>query len=120
MGSPFGILVILLILVGVFVGIVWTLMWGLSKVHTGLSFIVGLAGLGYLGWTAIQTLKSCAADPVLIPPEVGGGGEGRAIFACDGPSGMLSYGYALIVSPLASVTIIATLEWLRRRETKNA
>lgn len=119
MGSPFGILLILLLSVIMFVGVVWSLMWGLSLLHHKLALAIGFAALAYIVLSAGQTLWGCAADPVLVPPVSGEIEDGRMTFACDGPGGMLSYGYALVFAPLAFITVAISMMWLRRREMKN-
>jgi hypothetical protein len=115
MVGPLGILVALPISALLIWGAVWLLMWGLSLLNLYLAMAVGLASLCYLVFSAGMTLMRCAAEPVFIPPSSGDGGEGRMIFACDGPGGMLSYGYVGLVVPLAGLAVSVSMVRLWRR-----
>lgn len=116
MGSPLGILGVLLVLVAVYSGIVFGLMWVTSLLDPRIAIGVGLCAVAYVGYSAVQAYLGCAAEPVFTPPVAGQQGEGAVSFACDGPGGMLSYGYVFVFSPLTLIVLVLSMTFLWRRK----
>ena len=77
--------------------------------------VLGAAMVGLIALAMFDILRTCGADPVIVPSS--GGGE-RAVFACDGPAGAFIYGFAYLVCPAAAalVWIIAYRVARRPRE----
>jgi len=91
-------------------------MWIASLLDVRIAMGVGLCALAYAVYSALQAYLGCAAEPVFTPPAVGQGGEGSVSFACDGPGGMLSYGYVFIFAPLTVITLGLSMTFLWRRK----
>ena len=77
--------------------------------------ILGAAMVGLIALAMFDILRTCGADPIIVPT---GGGAERADFACDGPAGAFIYGFAYLVCPAAAalVWIIAYRVARRPRE----
>jgi hypothetical protein len=73
------------------------------------------AMVGLIAFAMFDVIRTCSADPVIVPSS--GGGE-RADFACDAPAAMYIYGFAYLVCPAAAalVAIIAYRVVRRPRE----
>jgi hypothetical protein len=76
--------------------------------------VLGAAMVGLIALAMFDILRTCGADPVIVPTS---GGE-RADFACDGPGGAFIYGFAYLACPAAAalVWIIAYRVARRPRE----
>ena len=85
---------------------------------------LGLAGLGFLGWSILNTVVTCGAEPIYTAPTCDDAslcGNGTMAFACDGPGGAISYGYALLGAPLImAVTLLLCLHVTIREHARSA
>ena len=115
-----GLRYILLVLIAMacFGVVVSLILWAISYLSFWLAIACGVLTICYLSYTSVQTLIGCAADPIFFPPIEGSGGEGRFSHACDGPGGLLSYGYALIAVPVSVLSIAICLRVLWKRRQK--
>jgi hypothetical protein len=73
--------------------------------------ILGAAMVGLIALAIFDILRTCGADPVIVPT---GGGE-RADFACDGPGGAFIYGFAYLVCPAAAALVALLAYCVARR-----
>jgi hypothetical protein len=63
---------------------------------------LGVAMVGLIAFGMFDTIRTCGADPVIVP--TAGGGE-RADFVGDGPAGAFIYGFAYLVCPAAAALV---------------
>jgi hypothetical protein len=73
-----------------------------SRSRTAVA-VVGLVATGFLLYSIIVTIYGCASEPVYVPPPCDEGcGEGTMTSACDGPGGVLAYGFAFLLGPITA------------------
>jgi hypothetical protein len=73
--------------------------------------VMGSAMVGLIALAMFDILRTCGADPVIVPTS---GGE-RADFACDGPGGLFIYGLAYLVCPAAAALVWIIANRIARR-----
>jgi hypothetical protein len=83
-----------------------------------LTIAIGVISVGLMIYSIGQTVIGCAAEPVYTPPACANAnlcGEGMMTFPCDGPGGLLSYGFSYLFGPLAALlSAILTIRTVRR------
>jgi hypothetical protein len=84
----------------------------IALVGTAFAFI------GLLAYSAGSIIIDCSAEPIYVPPSCNDPavcGDGRMIFACDGPGGVYAYVAAYILCPvLAAFTVLASIVLYRK------
>lgn len=104
-----------LLSIGLFVAIYVVLTWGLMSLahrflHRWAGLVIGILAVALLVFWTVHALIICSAEPVFLPPEPGQAGEGLALHPCDGPGGMMIYGFIFFVAPLC-LLLCGTLLW---------
>jgi len=74
--------------------------------------VLGTAMVGLIALAMFDILRTCGADPIIVPT---GGGAERADFACDGPAGAFIYGFAYLVCPVAAALVAILAYRVARR-----
>ena len=90
---------------GIWLAFMGAVLW-LAARFGGRSFVWGLTVLGalILCLFALDVFLACSAPTEFIPPtpeQEAAGGVGKAIHACDGPSGLVAYATLYLTFPLA-------------------
>jgi hypothetical protein len=77
-------------------------------VGSGLVWMVGSLAVLFIVYSVVQTKLGCDNEPRFILPDCKNGdvcGEGQMVFACDGPSGAIAYGFMYFFGPLTVVLV---------------
>ncbi|MCA3560043.1 MAG: hypothetical protein IOC82_03310 [Aestuariivirga sp.] len=70
---------------------------------------VGLLLSGLLLYAIVEMVITCSAPPEFVPPDCSDPavcGDGKMIFACDGPGGALNYGFIYVFGPLMACLVL--------------
>lgn len=118
------VLITAAVMVG-FVVLVVGLLWLLRRfVSVWAAIVVGSVCVTYLVFSAVHMLWICNQPPTYIPPPPGDTGEGKMIFACDGPFGIIEHMYAYLLAPASAVVlgwiVMRDFRLVRRRRAATA
>ena len=109
-------------MIALYLCVLFFLIW-LAKRLGWPRLAIGIGALGalYFVGTAIHTMIFCNGSPVYVPPDPAEGGSGMMVFRCAGPSGVMTYVYALVAAPCAALLLaVATFrDWTRWKETRD-
>lgn len=102
----------------VFLGLVLLVLWVVLRLAKRMAGAKGVTAVGTILVGAIATYsmllyRTCSADPVIIPPAIGEGGEGSAVFACDGPGGLMTWVFLLLALPAIVMAILLVVRGRR-------
>ncbi len=113
-------MILSLLLTGaIFIAVVAALMWATSRwIGKWLAMVVGGIAFVYIGYTIIDGMIYCAADPVYIPPtaaEAAAGSESAMRFNCDNAGGVLDRLYLYFAAPLLML-LLGLMLWRASRK----
>jgi hypothetical protein len=113
------ILVSLAITSAIYAGLAWLLLL-LARRYLGQPavWVVGLMLSGLLLCSIVNAAVTCSAPPEFVAPDCSDPavcGDGKMIFACDGPGGALDYGFIYMFGPLTTFLILFLTFWIAKR-----
>ena len=88
------------------VALVCCLMWVARRwVNDYVAVCIGMVAVVWFVQNLIRGIVFCGKSE-FIPPEPGSGGDGKVVFNCDGPGGVLDNLYLYYVGPTMVVVVI--------------